>query len=366
MTPMDPGPAAGSVDVMVPFAACVRRSAAVVALALLAATSGACGSAQTTTVTVTRPSTAVGRAAVDSVDERLVQVVRGLAPRVVQIETAEGLGSGVIYDRRGNIVTNAHVVGSSTTFTVTLAGGQRHRATLVGTFMADDLAVIRLAPVPSPAPTPARFGDSAKTRVGQHVLAIGNPLGLRSSVTDGIVSSLGRTVPEGNGVVIMSAIQISASINPGNSGGAVGNLDGDVIGIPTLAAVDPELGGSEAPGIGFAIPSNTVRSIAAQLIARGKVMNNGRADLGIDVATTTTGQGVAVMAVRKDGPAAGAQLRRGDVLTTVAGRPTPTTDALATVLARLRPGTVVAVAFRRPGGARMTARVRLGQRPGTS
>ena len=119
---------------------------------------------------------------------------------------------------------------------------------------------------------PASFGRSAAVRVGEIVLAMGNPLGLTGTVTDGIVSATGRTVSEGqdSSAVLISAIQTSAAINPGNSGGALVNLAGQVIGIPTLAAADPQIGGAAA-GIGFAIPSDTVTSIAAQLIATGKV-----------------------------------------------------------------------------------------------
>jgi putative serine protease PepD len=195
-------------------------------------------------------------------ERRFVDVVARVSPAVVQIESGGGLGSGVVYDERGDVVTNNHVVGSSKQFTVTLASGRQLKASLVGRFPPEDLAVIRLA---GDAPAPASFGDSAKLAVGQIAFAIGNPLGLRSSVTQGIVSSLGRTVPEGNGAVISSAIQTSAPINPGNSGGALVDLSGRVIGIPTLAALDPQMGASQAPGIGFAIDSNTVRRVAGAL-----------------------------------------------------------------------------------------------------
>ena len=122
-------------------------------------------------------------------------------------------------------------------------------------------------------------------RVGQYALAIGNPLGLRSSVTQGIVSSTSRTVPEGGGVALPSVIQTSAPINPGNSGGALVDANGAVIGVPTLAALDPEMGGTAADGIGFAISSNTVRSIASQLVADGRVLHSGRAWLGVQLRT---------------------------------------------------------------------------------
>jgi putative serine protease PepD len=201
---------------------------------------------------------------VSGLQQRFVRVVRTVSPQVVEVQTPVGLGSGVVFDARGDVVTNAHVVGDAHRFVVRLMGGEKHPATLVGTDPSHDLAVIRLV---AARPMPATFADSANLDVGDLVLAIGNPLGLRSSVTEGIVSSLGRTVAEGNGVTLSPVIQTSAAINPGNSGGALVDLTGHVIGVPTLAALDPEFGATEAPGIGFAIPSNTVEQIAARLIA---------------------------------------------------------------------------------------------------
>jgi S1-C subfamily serine protease len=298
------------------------------------------------------------------VEQRFIDVVHKLSPRVVQIQTPDGLGSGVAYDDKGDIVTNAHVVGTRKSFMVTLAGGDHHPAKLVGTYPPSDLAVIRLDPVPSNAPDAAPLADSSKLQVGQLVLAIGNPLGLRSSVTNGIVSSLGRTVPEGNGAVITSAIQTSAPINPGNSGGGLVDLDGAVVGIPTLAAIDPELGGSAAPGIGFAIPSNTVKRIADQLIASGKVTNSGRAFLGVSIATGATGEGVVVASVENGGPADDAGIRPGDVILQVGGQQTPTADVLSTVLATLKPGQTVKVEVRHPDGSTDTVNVKLAENPG--
>jgi S1-C subfamily serine protease len=163
------------------------------------------------------------------------------------------------------VVTTAHVVDSATRFVVMLASGDEHPATLVGRDVGKDLAVIRIA---GARPRPATFANSARVEVGDLALAIGNPLGLRSSVTEGIVSAVGRSVPETDSVTLSSVIQTSAAINPGNSGGALVDLCGHVIGIPTLAAVDPEMG-AEAPGIGFAIDSNTVRHVAATLVRSG-------------------------------------------------------------------------------------------------
>ena len=298
--------------------------------------------------------------AANAFEDQLVRVVRSVSPSVVQIETGGGLGSGVVYDGEGNVVTNAHVVGGARSFMVTLTGGDRHRATLVGSFRANDLAVIHLEDA---TPRPATFADSSQIEVGEVALAIGNPLGLRSSVTEGIVSSVGRTVNAGGGVVLPSVIQTSAPINPGNSGGALVDLSGRVIGIPTLAALVPELGGAAAPGIGFAIPSNTVRRIVDQLIEHGRVLDSDRAFLGVRVSTTVGGQ-VVVSSVEPGGPAARAGIRPGNVIVTVGNEPTPTSDELVAVLATMRPDQRVPVEIVRSDGRKVTLTVTLGELPG--
>jgi putative serine protease PepD len=202
-----------------------------------------------------------------ALQQQFVDVIDHVSPQVVRIQTDRGLGSGIVYDDRGDVVTNAHVTGTATSFLVTLANGDRHPATLVGRDPANDLAVIRLT---GAAPSPATFADSSRVRSGDIVFAIGNPLGLQSSVTQGIVSSINRNVSEGNGVTLSHAIQTSAEINPGNSGGALVDMSGRVVGIPTLTALDPEFGDAQAPGIGFAIPSNVVKQVASGLIARSQ------------------------------------------------------------------------------------------------
>jgi S1-C subfamily serine protease len=319
------------------------------------------GSTGSAPVALAGASTSTSSAGGD-IQSRFIQVVGQVSPQVVQIETDQGLGSGVVYDDQGHIVTNDHVVAGAKRYTVTLANSAREPASLTGHYTAGDLAVLQLK---SGHPPKATFADSSKLKVGQLALAIGNPLGLRSSVTDGIISSLGRTVSEGpeTGAVIASAIQTSASINPGNSGGALVDLDGQVVGIPTLAAVDPQLGGGAAPGIGFAIPSNTVTRVADQLIASGHVTRSGRAFLGVEVATGVGGSGVLVAAVEKNGPAAGAGIRPGDRILSVAGKPTPTADDLTVVLADLKPGQTVPVAIQRADGTKTTVNVKLGESP---
>jgi putative serine protease PepD len=197
-----------------------------------------------------------------ALQQQFVDVVDHVSPQVVRVQTDQGLGSGIVYDNRGDIVTNAHVTGTASKFLITLANGDRHPATLVGRDPGNDLAVIHMT---GATPAPATFADSSHVRSGDIVFAIGNPLGLQSSVTQGIVSSVNRKVSEGNGVTLSHAIQTSAEINPGNSGGALVDMSGRVLGIPTLTALDPEFGDAQAPGIGFAIPSNIVKQVASGL-----------------------------------------------------------------------------------------------------
>ncbi|MEU0740328.1 trypsin-like peptidase domain-containing protein [Streptomyces sp. NPDC006134] len=297
------------------------------------------------------------------------RVIRDVLPSVVQIQARDDLGSGIVYDDRGHIVTNAHVVGRERTFRVTAAHSEESlSARLVHSYPEQDLAVIRLDRVPD-GMRPAVFGDSAKVEVGQIVLAMGSPLGLSSSVTQGIVSATGRTVTEsgdggGTGATLANMVQTSAAINPGNSGGALVNLDGQVVGIPTLAATDPGLEGSTAPGIGFAIPASTVKKVADQIVRDGRVTDSGRAALGITGRTVVDDSyravGVAVVEVRDGGAADRAGLRAGDVVTGLGDADVTTLTSLAEALAPLRPGQRTTVRYTRDGRER-TAGVTLGE-----
>ncbi|MGH3054724.1 MAG: S1C family serine protease, partial [Gaiellaceae bacterium] len=291
----------------------------------------------------------------------ITAVVHQLSPSVVQIQTRSGLGSGIVFDSNGDIVTNNHVVGSGGGPLTVTAGAHSYGASLVGRFAPDDLAVVHVSGAHL---TPAAFADSSKLSVGDFAIAIGNPLGLRSSVTDGIVSAFRQGVSEGNGVALPSMIQTSAAINPGNSGGALADLEGRVIGIPTLAATDPELGGTAAPGIGFAIPSSLVKDIATQIIRFGHVVNSHRAYLGVEIGDTN-GQGVLVQRVTPGGPAAKAGLASGDVITSVNGHQTPTIDDLTSVVSELKPGTTVALEVVTQHGAHKTLHLTLGEFPGS-
>jgi putative serine protease PepD len=290
-----------------------------------------------------------------------VEVVQRTSPSVVQIEDKTGLGSGIVFDSKGDVVTNNHVVTGAKSFIVTGPNGRRYRAKLRGAFPADDLAVVK---VKGANLKPGVFGDSSKLRVGDIAVAIGNPLGLRSSVTQGIVSAFRQGMPEGQGnVTLPSVIQTSAPINPGNSGGALVDIEGRVIGIPTLGATDPQLGGGSAPGIGFAIPSNLVKDIASQIVAHGRVVNSHRAYLGAQVGDTN-GNGVVVAAVTAHGPAARGGIHVGDLIVSIHGRPTRTTGEIAAALAALKPQTKVAVVVEHQDGKKRTLHVTLGTYPG--
>ncbi|MEV5512476.1 trypsin-like peptidase domain-containing protein [Streptomyces flaveolus] len=312
---------------------------------------------------------AAAPAAVDDLQTDYQRVIRDVLPSVVQIQAGDDLGSGVVYDDQGHVVTNAHVVGDRTSFQVTTAHSEDSlSARLVSSYPEQDLAVVKLDTVPD-GMRAAGFEDSAKVEVGQIVLAMGSPLGLSSSVTQGIVSATGRTVTEarsggGTGATLADMVQTSAAINPGNSGGALVNLDGRVIGIPTLAATDPELGDSAAPGIGFAIPSSTVKRIAGQIIENGKVTDSGRAALGITARTVVDNgyrpAGVAIVSVVAGGAADKAGLRAGDVITGLGDADITTITSLSEALASMRPGERTKVTYTR-GGDKRTAEVTLGE-----
>jgi S1-C subfamily serine protease len=297
------------------------------------------------------PAPAPGAGSLGALQAAFLDVVARVRPEVVEVATKTDLGSGVVYDDRGDIVTNDHVVGSATSFEVQTVTGEDVPATLVGVYPQGDLAVIR---VTSPLNLrPATFADSAQLAPGSIVFAVGSPLGLASSVTEGIVSYNGRPADEGNGVALPATIQTSAAINPGNSGGALVDLDGAVVGIPTLAAVAAE-GNGQAGGIGFAIPSDSVRPIADQLIAAGHVTNSGQAVMAIDGSDAVDPSGNPVGVIVENVPpgsgVAKAGIKRGDVVTALAGQATPTLAELQNVVAGLHSGATVTAEVVTPQG----------------
>lgn len=207
------------------------------------------------------------------VQQQVINAINKVQPSVVEIQgssaQAKGLGSGNILTRDGYILTNDHVVRNFDQFQVRLGENHIVPAQLIGEAPAEDLAVLK---VNQKNLIPITAADSDKAQVGQFVVALGNPLGLAETATIGIVSALNRTAteaPEGPASQLTALIQTSAPINPGNSGGALVDLEGRLLGIPTLAAVDPTIG-VPANGIGFAIPANKAKTVAQQLIQKSQ------------------------------------------------------------------------------------------------
>jgi len=326
------------------------------------------GGAARTSLAAAAAPVALGSGPADALQEQYEDVIKAVLPSVVQISTADAQGSGVVYDDNGDIVTNAHVVGSASTVQVTSdVGGATRTAKVLGVYPPDDLAVIR---VTSGAGSlrPATFGQSAGVVAGQIVLALGSPLGLTGSATQGIISATGRTLIETNAtdsgavktLTIAGTLQTTAPINSGNSGGALVSLSGQVIGIPTAAALNAGTG--DSTGIGFAIPADTVTRIAGQLISAGQVSKPGWATLGLSARSAVASGhrgGATIAQVSAGGPAASAGLRAGDVITSVDGSEIQTEAQLAALLAGLTPGMQVYLAYTR-SGVTHTATVTLG------
>jgi S1-C subfamily serine protease len=317
-------------------------------------------------------------------DERAnIDVFKAVSPSVVHITTLErasglfsfnaqqvpsGTGTGFMWDERGHIVTNFHVVQDATGARVTLSDQSTHNASLVGVFPDRDIAVLRIE-VPKAKLKPIALGQSANLQVGQKVYAIGNPFGLDQTLTTGIVSALNREIESVTRRPIRGAIQTDAAINPGNSGGPLLDSAGRLIGINT-AIYSPS--GASA-GIGFAIPVDEVNRIVPRLIRDGRLI---RPALGITAAPAEFNramglpEGVALVDLVRGGPAAEAGLKPfqrdakgaivpGDVIVAVEGQPVPTMDRLFEVLERKQPGEVVALAVWRQG-SRRDLRARLG------
>ena len=269
-----------------------------------------------------------------------------------------GTGSGAILDENGHIVTNYHVIEAATRLEVTLADKTKHPATVVGTDPNNDLALLKIDPG-NERLTPIPLGDSKKLKVGQKVLAIGNPYGLQRTLTTGIISSLGREIEAENGRIIEDVIQTDAAVNPGNSGGPLLNTNGQMIGLNT-AILSPANSGSI--GIGFAVSATTIQRVANDLIAYGRVRRPylgirsvplsqyfGLSE-GLGLNTTT---GLLILNIASDSPADRAGIRGatretiignyrvpagGDVILAVEGHDVESNEHLASAIDRFKPG----------------------------
>ena len=303
----------------------------------------------------------------------IVDVAAAVRPTVVSIASQitlssflqpipqTGVGSGVIFDAKGYILTNNHVVEGAQKITVTLPDGRSFDGTLVGRDPLTDLAVVKIA---GENLSVARLGDSGKLRIGEWVIAIGNPLALEGgpTVTVGVVGATGRSIQEENGNVLDDMIQTDAAINPGNSGGPLVNMAGEVVGINTVVA-------AEAQNIGFAISINTAQPVVESLLAQGRVV---RAYIGVSLQTVTpaiasryglsVNQGALITQVTQSTPAAQAGLRAGDVITKFDGAAIATSSQLTKAITQHKVGDVVQLTFVR-GTEERAVTITLAERP---
>jgi S1-C subfamily serine protease len=282
--------------------------------------------------------------ALDAYSRIVVETVEKVGPAVVQVEVhrnvrvrgrqreeMQGAGSGVLFTPDGFLVTNCHVARGASRLIVTLSDGRSFDGHLVGDDPHTDLAVVQIQAGNLPM---AQFGDSAKLRAGQLVVAIGNPLGFQATVTAGVVSALGRSLRSQSGRLIENVIQTDAALNPGNSGGPLVNSRGEVVGINT-AVIQP------AQGICFAIPSNTVKWVVARLLRDGRIV---RGYLGIQgqdrpiprylvrFHELPVNRGVMVLGVESQSPAERAGLARGDIIIAMGSEPVAGVDRLHRLL----------------------------------
>jgi S1-C subfamily serine protease len=387
-----------------------RRAVGLIASALLgglvalggAAALGALGEKTTVIREEAAPSSSAPAAFQTGRHESINEIYRGSAPGVVHIETTlkvqqsdpffgnpfgaatqteRALGSGFVIDRAGHIVTNFHVVRGATSIQVSFSNNERYRAKLVGSDPSTDIAVLKVD-VPARALKALPLGNSDDVRVGDQVIAIGNPFGLDRSVTAGIVSAVQRRIEAPNNLSIGHVIQTDAALNHGNSGGPLLNAQGQVVGVNAQI----ETGGTSQGnvGIGFAIPINTVRDVVAQLIKHGKVEH---AFLGIEGKTLTpqiaqlfhlgTRSGVIVASVRPGAGAAHAGIKGatdqvtvegeswpagGDVIVKVDSEPIMTVEQLIDLIAAKKPGDKIQIEVVR-GTSHKTLTVTLGRQP---
>jgi putative serine protease PepD len=259
-----------------------------------------------------------------------------------QKETVQG--SGFVYDANDHVVTNYHVVKGTSSTKVAFVDGSTYTATVVADDPSTDLAVLKVD-APASELYPLALGDSSKAQVGDGVVAIGAPFGLPETVTIGIVSALDRTISSDNSYSISGAIQTDAAINHGNSGGPLLNMSGQVIGVNSQ--IESEGGGSD--GVGFAISSDTVTSVAKQLLANGKVDH---AYLGVSVESAAGGNGVRVGSVTKGSPAADAGLKAGDVISAFDGQKILSPDDVIGAVNAKQPGDTVTITYTRNGATK--------------
>jgi len=354
----------------------------------LAVANGSTTTHSVTTTTVVQPSSApaVPTSFSSGRPETINQIYRAVGPGVVDITTSstqntggvfgfgqsqqtEGEGAGVVFDKKGDIITDEHVVSGASKITVTFPNQVKASATVVGSDTGADLAVIRVQGVPASQLHPLTIGDSNAVQVGDSVIAIGSPFGLPNTVTAGIVSAVGRTINAPNQFTIPNAIQTDAPINPGNSGGPLLNAAGEVIGLNDQIETNNTNGQGEgsSSGVGFATPSSSDARIAREIIATGQAHN---AYVGVSLDPTVSG-GAAIAKnssttgaspIVPGSPAAKAGLEAGDLITAVNGTPVASVNQFVATIANYAPGDTVTLTVNRNGQSK-SIKVTLGAQP---
>jgi putative serine protease PepD len=289
-------------------------------------------------------------------------VYAAVSPAVVSVKTNEGSGTGFLIGADGKLVTNAHVVSGNSRVVVKFGpSGDSLDAAVVGVDVSSDLAVLSIEPASVPSGVkPLQFADSRNVQIGDPAIAIGNPFGLDRTATEGIVSGLGRHIQAPNGFEIDSVIQTDAPINPGNSGGPLLDTSGHVIGVNSQIAT---AGSSGNVGIGFAIPSNTVRQVVPRL-EHGESVRHAYLGLSTLADNALGASGAQVAQVVPGGPADKAGMQQGDVIIQVGSTQVTDSSDVSAAIAGRRPGDLIDVQVQR-AGATVTLHVKLGNQPRT-
>jgi S1-C subfamily serine protease len=348
----------------------------------LVVASGASTTTHSTTTTVvaqqgatTIPTALAGSSTTSSSGLTVNQIYRQDSPGVVDIivtqqgstggafgfgggggQTTQGEGAGVVYDTKGDILTDEHVVTGATSVQVTFQDGYKASAKVLGTDPSTDVGVIRVnAPASELHPIP--FANSTDAQVGDPVVAIGSPFSLPETTTAGIVSQVGRSIQAPNGYTIPGAIQTDAAINPGNSGGPLLDASGAVLGLNDQIQTNS---GSSA-GVGFATPSNTDARIANEIISGQPVRH---AYVGVELNPNSSG-GAGVSSVSSGSPAAGAGIQANDLITAINGKAITSTEQFIATVDNFSPGDSITVTLKRSGQTK-TIKLTLGTRPQTS
>jgi S1-C subfamily serine protease len=357
----------------------------------LAVANGGTTTHSVTTTTVVQPSTAptLPTSFSDARPQTINQIYRAVDPGVVDITTAstqsnggvfgfgqsqqtQGEGAGVVFDKKGDILTDEHVVSGAQKIRVTFPNQVKATATVVGSDTGADLAVIRVQGVDPSQLHPVTMGDSNAVQVGDSAIAIGSPFGLANTVTAGIISAVDRTIDAPNQFTIPNAIQTDAPINPGNSGGPLINAAGQVIGLNDQIETNNTNGSGEgsSSGVGFATPSNSDARIAREIIATGQAHN---AYVGVSLDPTVTG-GAAIAKtstaggsapIQPSSPAAKAGLQAGDLITAVNGTAVASVNQFVATIANYAPGDTVTLTVNR-GGSTKSIKLTLGAQPASA